>query len=250
VGVCHGVVRRIAPDTQIIDITHGIAPQHILQGALVLAETLPYMPCGVHVAIVDPGVGGPRRPVAIRGNDGRLYVGPDNGLLLVAIERSGGVASAVELVRSEYMLHPVSPTFHGRDVFSPVAAHLARGVELEALGNPLAAAELVRLELPNPHVERGLIQATVLAVDRFGNVRLNGDVSLLASAELSAGESVEVELGGRRYAALVARTFVDVRPGSLVLFVDSTGSLALAINRGSAGRLLTAVLGQEVRIRG
>ncbi len=121
------MIKRIAPEVEVIDITHGIAPQDVLQGALVLANTLPYMPAGVHVAVVDPGVGGDRKAVVLRGDD-RLYVGPDNGLLLVAAEKLGGVEEAVEIANDEYLVHPVSRTFHGRDVFSPVAAHLARGV--------------------------------------------------------------------------------------------------------------------------
>jgi S-adenosyl-L-methionine hydrolase (adenosine-forming) len=243
------VVRRIAPGVEIVDITHGIAPQHILQGALVLAETLPYMPIGVHVAVVDPGVGGERRPIAIRGRDGRLYVGPDNGLLLVAADRLGTVEAVVELTRSEFMLEPVSPTFHGRDVFSPVAGHLASGVPFESLGDPLESDDLVRLDLPRALIEQGLIQATVLAVDRYGNVRLNIDGGSLARVGIAGGDRVEVEVAGRRYLALAARTFADAVPGEIILYEDSSGSLAIAINRGSAVRMFTAVLGQEITIR-
>ena len=133
-GTCHGVVKRIAPDAEVIDITHGIEPQNVLQGALVLASTLPYMPDGIHVAVVDPGVGGDRKPLALRGAGGRLFVGPDNGLLLVAADRLGGVEEAVELVEPAYRLEPVARTFHGRDVFVPAAAHLAVGVPLADLG--------------------------------------------------------------------------------------------------------------------
>src|SRR5256714_1350613 len=173
VGTCHGVIKRIAPEAEIIDITHGIEPQRVLQGALVLANTVPYMPQGVHLAVVDPGVGTDRRALALRGEDGRLYVGPDNGLLLVAAERLGGVAAAHEVSNREYALEPVSRTFHGRDVFSPAAAHLAHGIELAALGPELDPATLVRLDLPKPEVGTTRIRATVLYTDRFGNVQLN-----------------------------------------------------------------------------
>ena len=128
VGTCHGVMKRLAPQVEIIDITHGIPPQHVLQGALVLSNTLPYMPEGVHLAVVDPGVGGHRRPLALRTEDGRMLVGPDNGLLIPAAERLGGVNEAHELANPEYALDTVSRTFHGRDLFSPAAAHLALGV--------------------------------------------------------------------------------------------------------------------------
>ena len=159
VGTCHGVIATIAPDARVIDVTHGIRPGHVLQGALVLANTLPYMPAGVHLAVVDPGVGSSRRALALRDGEGRLYVGPDNGLLLPAAERFGGVAEAHELANPEYSLQPVSRTFHGRDLFSPAAAHLAAGVALEELGPPVDPDELVRLELPQPEVGQNRIRA-------------------------------------------------------------------------------------------
>src|SRR5437763_10978131 len=145
VGTCHGVIKRIAPDAQIIDLTHGIKPGRILQGALVLANALPYMPVGVHLAVVDPGVGGARRPLVLRDAEGRLYVGPDNGLLLPAADRFGGVAEAHELANPEYALPSVSRTFHGRDLFSPAAAHLALGVAPAAPGPPVGPEALGRL---------------------------------------------------------------------------------------------------------
>ena len=128
VGTCHGVIKRIEPEAEVIDITHGIPPQHVLQGALVLRNTLPYMPVGVHLAVIDPGVGGSRRPLALRDAEGRLYVGPDNGLLIPAAERFGGIEEAHELANPDYALQPVSRTFHGRDLFAPAAAYLAKGV--------------------------------------------------------------------------------------------------------------------------
>jgi S-adenosylmethionine hydrolase len=234
----------------VIDITHGIAPQQVLQGALVLADTLPFMPVGVHLAIVDPGVGGNRRPLALVGGDGRFYVGPDNGLLLVAADRLGGVVEAAEITNPAFLLEPISPTFHGRDIFSPAAAHLARGVPLAELGPRLDPALLIRLELPIARIEAGRIQAAVLAVDRFGNIRLNVAGADLERAGIAQGEHVEVEVASRRYSALVARTFVDVHPGGLMLYEDSSGSLALAVNRGSAARLLATVTGQEVSLAG
>ena len=173
VGTCHGVIKRIAPETQIIDLTHGIRPGRILQGALVLANTLPYMPAGVHLAVVDPGVGSSRRPLALRDAEGRFYVGPDNGLLLPAAERFGGVADAHELANPAYALERVSRTFHGRDLFSPAAAHLSLGVPLGELGPPIDPDELVRLDVPEPEVGESSIRASVLAVDRFGNAALN-----------------------------------------------------------------------------
>jgi S-adenosylmethionine hydrolase len=248
VGVCHGVIKRIAPEADIVDIAHGISPQHVLQGALVLADSLPYMPIGVHLAVIDPSVGGSRRAIALSGNDGRLYVGPDNGLLLLGVERMGGIASAVEITNPLFMLESVSPTFHGRDVFAPAAAHLARGVPLGELGPAVPPESLAAIELPVARVESGRIQATVIAVDRYGNVRLNLEVDHLADAGIEQGDAVDVEVDGRHYTARAARTFVDVELGQIVLYVDSARSVALAVNRGSAARSLGVVAGQGVTI--
>jgi S-adenosylmethionine hydrolase len=240
------VIKRIAPDVEVIDITHGVPPQHVLQGALVLSNTLPYMPVGVHVAIVDPGVGGDRKPVALRGADGRLYIGPDNGLLLVAADSLGGVEQAVEIANELYMLAPVSRTFHGRDIFSPASAHLANGVALEELGPPVDPGALVRLEVPLPEVGSARIRATALYVDRFGNIQLNLTSRELERVGIVPGTKVEVEVRFERYYAVAARTFADVRTGDIVLYEDAYRNIALAINSGDAARMFSARVGQEV----
>ena len=236
----------IAPDARVIDVTHGVRPGHVLQGALVLANTLPYMPVGVHLAVVDPGVGGSRRALALRDRAGRLYVGPDNGLLLPAAERFGGVAAAHELANAEYSLQPVSRTFHGRDLFAPAAAHLAAGVELGELGPPLDPDELVRLDVPQAEVGQNRIRAVAVVVDRFGNVALNLRREHLEHPELAAGTRVEVSCRGDRFYAVFARTFGDTPRGSLILYEDSYGSLALAVSRGSAAELLRVEEGGEI----
>jgi S-adenosylmethionine hydrolase len=246
VGTCHGVIATIAPDARVIDVTHGVRPGHVLQGALVLANTLPYMPSGVHLAVVDPGVGSGRRALAVRDAEGRLYVGPDNGLLLPAADRFGGVAAAHELANADYSLQPVSRTFHGRDLFSPAAAHLAAGVALEKLGPSVDPEELVRIEIPQPEVGQNRIRAVVLEVDRFGNVTLNVRPEHLDHADLAAGTRIELVCRGDRFYAVSARTFADAPRGSLILYEDSYGSLALAVSRGSAAELLRIEEGGEI----
>lgn len=231
-----------------IDITHGIPPQHVLQGALVLANTLPYMPAGVHVAVVDPGVGGERKAIALRGGDGRLYVGPDNGLLLVAADRLGGIEDAAEITNENYMLTPVSRTFHGRDVFSPAGAHLAAGVELRELGPALDPPGLARLELPVAQIGTARIRATALYIDRFGNIQLNLTSKDLEKVGIVPGTKVEVEVRFERYFAVAARTFAEVRTGDIVLYEDSYRNIALAINQGNAARMFSLRVGQEVRL--
>jgi S-adenosylmethionine hydrolase len=247
VGTCHGVIKRIAPDAEIIDVTHGIPPQAVLQGALVLTNTLPYMPAGVHLAVVDPGVGGVRRAIAVADSEGRIFVGPDNGLLLPAAERAG-IVEVRELANPEYALETISRTFHGRDLFAPAAAHLATGVPLAALGPPLAQDALVRLDLPVPRFSPGTIDAVALFVDSFGNIALNLTRDDIERAGVVPGTRVELELEGERYYAVAARTFADARPGDVILYEDSYRNMSIAISSGNAAALLHAEPGQELRI--
>jgi S-adenosylmethionine hydrolase len=248
VGTCHGVIKRIAPEAEIIDITHGIPPQHVLQGALVLSNTLPYMPEGVHLAVVDPGVGGHRRPLALRTGDGRFLVGPDNGLLLPAASSLGGIAAAHELANPDYALDTVSRTFHGRDLFSPAAAHLARGIPLEELGPPIDQQALVRIDVPEPEVGHNRIRATVLYVDHFGNIQLNLRREHLEEADVHPGVRVELELMLERYYAVAARTYAEAGSGDIILYEDAYGNVAVAISGGSAAEMFGAGAGDEVKI--
>jgi S-adenosyl-L-methionine hydrolase (adenosine-forming) len=247
VGVCHGVIARIAPDARVIDVTHGIPAQAVLHGALVLRNTLPYMPVGVHLAVVDPEVGGKRRAVAVRTNDGRLFVGPDNGLLLLAADESG-IDAAHELSDPRFRLPDVSRTFHARDVFAPAAAHLAAGVAIEELGPAIDPAELVRLELPEPEIGRSQIGAQVLAVDRFGNVATNVRRTHLDELGIAVGDRVEIRLVLDRYFAVVAETFADADPGELIVYEDSYHLVTIAISQGNAARLTGVSAGDALRI--
>lgn len=247
-GVCRGVIKRIAPDAEVIDITHGIAPHSVVQGAFVLASTVPFMPADIHLAVVDPGVGSDRRAIALRGTDRRLYVGPDNGLLVLAADRLGGVEEAVELANPAYRLEPVARTFHGRDVFAPAAAHLAAGVELAELGPGIAAKELVRIDLPAPSIGTRRIRATVVYVDRFGNVQLNLTRDDLAQVGIESGSKLEIGVGFERYYAVAARTFAEVRGGDIVLYEDAYWNISLAINRGNAAEMFGVSPGDDLKI--
>jgi S-adenosylmethionine hydrolase len=249
VGVCHGVIRRIHPEAEIVDITHGIERYAVRQGALVLRNTLPYMPSGVHVAVVDPQVGTERRAIALRTGDGRILVGPDNGLLSLAWQRCDDVDQVVDITRSPHRLEPVSATFHGRDIFAPVAAHLAAGAELADAGDPIEPESLARVELPDPRVDDGAIVAHALVIDHFGNVGLNVDHERLTGSGLTLGGRVAVEAGGERHLATYAQTFADVDPGELIVYEDAYRTLALAINRGDAAGTLRLGVDAEVRLR-
>jgi S-adenosylmethionine hydrolase len=248
VGTCHGVMKRIAPEVEIIDITHGIPPQDVLHGALTLANTLPFMPAGIHLAVVDPGVGGVRRALALRDGEGRMHVGPDNGLLIPAAEKFGGIAEAHELANPDYALESVSRTFHGRDLFSPAAAHLSRGVPLAELGPPIAPDALARLDLPQAEIGTTRINCTVLSIDRFGNVQLNLDRSHLEQAGIVPGMRIELQVGPERYYAVAARTFADARPGDIILYEDAYRNVSVAINGGNAAAMFGIRARQDLRI--
>ena len=249
VGVCHAVIAGIAPDARIVDLTHGIPRHDVRTGALVLRRSLPFTPAGVHIAVVDPEVGGRRRAVALRTVEGdRVLVGPDNGVLMPAAERFGGVAQAVEISTSPCRLTPVSATFHGRDLFAPVGAHLAAGVDLADAGTPLEPEELVGLDLPTARLEGDEVVAHVLAIDRFGNVTLDAEHTLLARSGLRLGQSVTLEVAGREHGAVYAHAFTDVEPGELLLYEDAYRTLALAVNRGSAADRLGATLDAQLRV--
>ena len=247
VGVCHGVIARIAPAVRVIDITHGIARHDVRGGALVLRRALEHMPAGVHLAVVDPGVGTRRRAVALRcEGDGepRLLVGPDNGLLWLAARRFGGVVAAADIGDSPLRAEALSASFHGRDIFAPVAAHLATGATLAQVGEPLDPATLVRLDLPAAHVSAGGVVAHVLQVDGYGNVVLDAQPDDLAAAGLRRGATVMV---GRRLAHY-ATTFADVAEGELLLYEDGYRALSLAVNGGSALAVLGLALDDEILI--
>jgi len=247
VGVCHGVIAGIAPDARIIDITHGIDRHDVRSGALVLRRALEYMPPGVHLAVVDPEVGAQRRAVALRCGGGarrRVLVGPDNGLLWLASLRFGGVAEACDIGCSGLCLQPISASFHGRDIFAPVAAHLAAGTPLTQVGEPLDPAALVRLELPCAHVSADGLITHVLQADRYGNVVLDAEREEVAAAGLRHGEAVMVG----RHRAQYATTFADVAAGELLLYEDGYRALSLAVNRGSALTALGLALDDEIVI--
>jgi S-adenosylmethionine hydrolase len=248
VGVCRGVMRGIAPDATVIDITHGIPPQAVTQGAVVLARAIPFMPVCVHLAVVDPGVGSDRRPVAVRTSSGRIFVGPDNGLLLLAADHDE-VDAARALTNGRYHLDEVSRTFHARDIFAPVAAHLAAGVQFEDVGDAVEPDALVRLRLPVPEVGNDKLVGTVLTVDRFGNLALNVTGEHLGELELMPGDWVELQFALDSYFAQVAETYADAKPGELILYEDSYGAMAIAVRDGNAARLTGAAAGDRVRVR-
>ncbi len=264
-AICRGVILGIAPHARVLDISHEVTKFSILDGALALWAALPYLPIGVHVAVIDPGVGTSRRAVGIRVARGDTLVGPDNGLLLPASERLGGIVAVHALESGEYRLPVVSASFHGRDVFAPAGAHLALGVPLEAFGPAIDPSDLVRLDLPRPTVLDGSLGTRVTYVDTFGNVKLAGAPADLESAlgRLAVGDPLRVEVpphepaldddrlapAPRAIALTWQQTFGSVPPGEPLLYEDSHGRLCIAIDRGSAAATLGLRVGDEVSVR-
>jgi S-adenosyl-L-methionine hydrolase (adenosine-forming) len=236
-GVCRIVIERRCPGARVIDVTHDIPPGDVRRGALALHEAVSYSPPAVHLAVVDPGVGTPRRAVAVAAG-GHFLVGPDNGLLALAVEAAGRPVKAFEVSRSPVRLEPVSRTFHGRDLFSPVAAALASGVLPADLGDPVDPDSLEGIGLPAAVVEPDRITAHVLYADRFGNLVLDAGAPEIAGSFLQGagpGSGVRVETGqGTTSDARFGVTFGDAAEGGAVLFADSSGRLSLALNRGDA----------------
>ena len=245
VAACHGVAARIAPHAAIIDVTHLVPPGDIRRGAAVLAQTVPYLPPAVHVAVVDPGVGTARRGIAVAAGDS-LFVGPDNGLLSWAVTAAGGAARAFSLTNRELWLATVTATFHGRDIFMPVAAHLAGGTELTATGAEIDVADLVTLPAPERLIRDSVVEGEVLTVDRFGNVQLTITASDAAQIGLKPGTTAHIRSGRRRLAVPYRDMFGAVGPGELVAYADSAGLVAIAVNGGNAAQRLGLSPGAQV----
>ena len=243
VGVCHGVMLRIAPWVQVIHVHHNILRQDIRHGAIVLQQSVKYLPDSVHLAVVDPSVGSHRRAVVVETAWGEIFVGPDNGLVIPAANDCGGITKAFEITDRRFMLTPVSRTFQGRDVFAPAAAHVAAGVDPSEMGPAIDPEELVPLEIPEAWVHDDHMHAEVLQVDRFGNLQLNMNAAQLEKLGLSSNGHLEVRLEGHRLNVPLGTTFADVDAGSFVLIEDSYRHLSLAINKGDAAGMLRARAG-------
>jgi hypothetical protein len=247
VAACHGVSARIAPHADLIDLTHLIPPGDVRRGAAVLAQTVPYLPPAVHVAVVDPGVGTARRGIAVAAGDS-VFVGPDNGLLSWAVTAAGGAARAFSLTNRELWLSRVSPTFHGRDIFMPVAAHLATDAELAAAGAEIDVGDLVTLPAPERIVRDFTAAGEVLTVDRFGNVQLSITGADAAQIGIKPGGIVLMRLGHRQLTLPYRDTFGAVPAGELVTYADSVGLVCLAVNGGNAAQRLGLPPGARVSI--
>jgi S-adenosyl-L-methionine hydrolase (adenosine-forming) len=247
VGVCKGVLLSLAPHVGIIDITHGVAPHDVRAGALALVRAVQYLPTGVVLAIVDPGVGSARRAVAVEVEDGYL-VGPDNGLLAPAVAIVGGATRAVSLTSEAHQLAAPGPTFAGRDVMAPAAAYLADGVPLDQLGEAISPASLMPGVVPLPSEDGDAITGEVWWVDRFGNCQLNIGPDELLTKGTGPGASLELRFGTEARMARWVGTYSDARPSELVVLTDSYGLLSIALDRASAADACGLKTGSAVTV--
>ncbi len=247
VGVCKGVIAGSAPAANVIDLAHELPGFRLEYGAEVLEHATRYMPAGtVYLAGIDPGVGTDRRALALRSESGALLVGPDNGLLLPAADSLGGVAEAISLTDGRYHIHPVSSTFHGRDIFSPVAARLAAGMPVSDLGEPVNPGSLVRLQMPVVESDAtDGVHTRILAVDRYGNVRLSASQD---TPGLEFGSLLRVETPEGTLKCLYAETFGGSAVGDLIVVPDSHNRLSLSINQGNAANALGLKVGDPVGV--
>jgi S-adenosylmethionine hydrolase len=247
VGVVKSVIRSIAPDVAVIDITHEVPPHDVRAGSLALLRSVQYLVPGVVLAVVDPGVGTDRRAIAVEvGENGEaVLVGPDNGLLAAAVAMTGGAGRTVTLTNPKYQLEAPGPTFAGRDVFAPAAAHLAAGVPLEELGELVDPITLLPGTVPLPREEDGAVIGEVLWVDRYGNAQLN-----VGPEEVGAmGDRISVLWGDQVRTARRATTYGELKPGEVGLVVDSYGLLSIALDRVSASEQLRIGPGTGVTLR-
>jgi S-adenosylmethionine hydrolase len=248
VGMCHALIARITPDARVLDLAHGIPPQDVLRGALVLADATPYAPAeSVYLGVVDPGVGTERTPVVVESGDAFL-VGPDNGLLSLAWDALGGAKRAFAIESHDVLLTGASATFHGRDVFAPAAARLAAGLDPAAVGPAVDPSSLIRVSVPLPEVEPGRVVCRVVAVDRFGNVQLAAGPDVLEEAGMAGTPRLDVRAKGHRSPGREARTFAEVPDWAVGIVVNSVGRLTLVRNRESAADSLDLGPGDEVEI--
>jgi S-adenosyl-L-methionine hydrolase (adenosine-forming) len=232
-GVCKAVMLGLAPELTIVDITHDIAAHDVRAGALALVRAVQYLPDGIVLAVVDPGVGTERRVIAVETESG-YFLGPDNGLLAPAVAMIGGAGRAVSLTNDEYHLASPGPTFAGRDILAPAAGYLAAGVPLEELGETIDPIGMVPGLISLPNEEGDTIVGEVWWVDRFGNCQLNVDPAELQRHGVDVGGAVELRFGGRQRMARWVRTYADAKPSELVMLVDSYGLVSLALDQRSA----------------
>lgn len=248
VGVCHGVMARIAPESRVLDVTHLVPRGDIRHGSEIFRQAIPYLPDAVHLTVIDPGVGTPRKPVVLMAGN-QLLVGPDNGLLLRAADELGGADAAYELDDPRFRLDTISNTFHGRDIFAPAAAHLAAGVSPTEFGAAVPVTELIRIPDPVRRRDHDAFHGEVVIEDRFGNLQTSLDSGFLETGGLTVGTKLELTSAAGTHTIPFVDTFGGVAEGEVLAHIDSADRLAMAVNLGNAATRFSLHEGDTFTLR-
>jgi hypothetical protein len=248
IGIMRAVALQICPDAAIIDLRHGIPGFGVVEGAWTM-ESVQFLPIGAHVCVVDPEVGTQRRGIIIKARRGDYLIGPDNGVLLPASKILGGIEKAVEITSEKYMRQPVSPVFHGRDVFAPAAAWLCRGVRIEDFGPAIEPANLVKAPYDEAKVSQGLVEGKIIHVNHFGSVCVNVTQKAFEKSGIGYKDKIMIEVAGREIRTRFLKTFGEVAKGEVVAFPDDYGRIEIAVNMGSFCKKSGAKLLGTVRIK-
>lgn len=248
VGVCKGIILNIVPDVFIVDITHQIPPFNLKKAAICLLGALPFMPIGIHLAIVDPGVGTNRRPIIMKTGRGDFLVGPDNGIFLPVVDKLGGIEKVCLIKNEGFMNIPVSPTFNGRDIFAPAAAYLAKGVKLDKFGPEIKKAEIGLSPIPPIVLFSNRLGCEVIDIDRFGTVRLNCGFGDLSRANVMLGKTVKLKINKNELLIDFVKTFGDVKKDKPAMLIDSSGFVCLTLNQGNFSLKFNLKTGDKVDI--
>ena len=248
VGIMEGVVFEINPDAKVIHLMHGL-PDFNLSYAARTLETINYLPVGYHVCVVDPGVGTKRKPIIIETKRGDFLIGPDNGVLISATRFLGGIKKVVEITNKEYMKNPVSPIFHGRDVFAPAAAYLSKGVKIEEFGKELSTRELAKAPYEEAIVKNNMIKAQVISINKFGSLHLNIAHKAWDKFNVKLNKIVNLKLKNTSIGMPFAVTFGDVKKGNPLIIKDDYGRVEVALNRDSFTRRYNIKIGDDVLIK-
>ena len=248
IAVMKGVILGIYPEAVIVDITHHIPPQDLVQAAYTIRNAYAYFPRGtVHIIVVDPGVGSGRSILALE-KDNHFFIAPDNGILSLLLEKTGA-DSMMHVTNDQYYLPSVSRTFHGRDIFAPVGAHLAKGVSLKRLGKPATQDQIVRLNIPTPEISSGEISGHIISIDHFGNLISNIDEERLRQfgGEVDFEKRISIRIKGKKITGL-SKSYENNKAGKGLAVIGSRGLLEIAVSRGSARQVFKAGKGDEIRI--
>ena len=248
VGIMGAVALEINPDANVINLMHGLPDFDLFYAARTM-ETISHMPIGFHVCVVDPGVGTKRKPIIIETGRGDYLIGPDNGVLIPATRFLGGIKKAVEITNERYMRKPVSPVFHGRDIFTPAAAHLSKGVSIDEFGNRINPEDLVQAPYEEARIKENEINAVVISINKFGSLHLNIRHEIWDKFNIEIGENIELRINNKTMKIPHCRTFGDVNKGKPLIFRDDYGRIEIALNMGNFSKEFKVKIADKCVIR-